>query len=94
VLVEQYSPEHMITFIIIYTITSRHLVHYHFQLDYHHLLNLDCNQFNSEMKIPVEKSLQIKKNYIKNLPVFHFIATLHPKGVPCTLHSVCTAYEK
>ena len=46
------------------------------------------------MKIPVEKSLQIKKNYIKNLPVFDFIATLHPKGVPCTLHSVCTAYEK
>ncbi len=33
----------MITFIIIYTITSRHLVHYHFQLDYHHLLNLECS---------------------------------------------------
>ena len=31
----------MVTFIIIYTKTSRHLVHS--QLDYHHLLNLECS---------------------------------------------------
>ena len=54
------------------------------------------NQINSKMNkyIPVKKALQIKKNLLKNIPVFDSIATLHPKGVQCTLHSVCTAYEK
>lgn len=44
--------------------------------------------------IPVKKALQIKKTCEKNIPVFDSIATLHPKGVQCTLHSVCTVYEK
>ena len=40
---KKYKFHTMVSFIIIYTKTSRHLVHYHSQLDYHHLLNLECS---------------------------------------------------